>query len=240
MQCGICGGTTLTGRRVLWDKLIDEWQLSPAEVAYVDRQQGDLCDRCGANLRSIALANALRAFLGTTEFLRDAVASPAGKHLAILEINEAGMLTPVLRMLGRNTYGAYPEVDMHALPYADNTFDVVIHSDTLEHVQNPVHALTECRRVLKPCGALCFTVPVIVGRMSRSRAGLPNSYHGDAATNSDDYVVHTEFGADAWTYIFEAGFTEVSIYSVEYPAATAFLARRTSSDPESVLSRGLF
>ena len=225
MQCGICGGTEFTSRRVLWDKLIDEWQLSQAEAAYIDRQQGESCNQCGSNLRSIALANALRAFLGTKAFLREAAASPSGKHLAILEINEAGMLTPVLKTFGRYVYGAYPEVDLHALPYDDNTFDVVIHSDTLEHIVNPVHALIECRRVLNPGGALCFTVPTIVGRMSRNREGLRKSYHGAPATTADDFAVRTEFGADIWTYIFESGFTEVSIHSVEYPAGIAFLAR---------------
>ncbi len=90
---------------------------------------------------------------------------------------------------------------------------------------NPVHALTECRRVLKPDGALCFTVPVIVGRMTRNRAGLPKSCHGASTTTADDFIVQTEFGADAWGYVMEAGFSEVQIHAVEYPAALAFLAR---------------
>jgi hypothetical protein len=80
--------------------------------------------------------------------------------------------------------------------------------------------------VLKVGGALCFTVPVIVGRMSRDRDGLPTSFHGGPATTAGDFAVHTEFGADTWAYICEAGFTEISIYAVEYPAAIAFLARR--------------
>ncbi len=67
---------------------------------------------------------------------------------------------------------------MHAIPYAAGTFDIVVHSDTLEHVENPVHALAECRRVLKPGGALCFTVPIIVGRLTRNRKGLPPELPG--------------------------------------------------------------
>ncbi|HYM35392.1 MAG TPA: methyltransferase domain-containing protein [Steroidobacteraceae bacterium] len=171
------------------------------------------------------MANALRAFLGTSAFLNKAPASPKGKDLSILEINEAGTLSPILKRFGRYVYGAYPDVDIHALPYDSQSFDVVVHSDTLEHVKNPVHALTECRRVLKSDGALCFTVPIVVARMSRNRDGLPKSYHGDSAVMADDFAVQTEFGADAWTYILEAGFTEVAIHSVEYPAAMAFLAR---------------
>jgi SAM-dependent methyltransferase len=225
MQCSICGGTRFSRRRILWDALISEWQLSPAETDYVDRQQGETCDRCGSNLRSMALANALRAFLHTNRLLCELPASPEGQRLTILEINEAGTLTPVLRQFGRYVFGAYPQLDLHAIPYQDRVFDVVIHSDTLEHVTNPIHALSECRRVLKPGGALCFTVPMILGRLSHSRAGLPKSYHGNPGTSSDDLVVQTEFGADAWTYVMEAGFTDVSIHTVGYPAATAFAAR---------------
>ncbi|WP_229632117.1 class I SAM-dependent methyltransferase [Pseudoduganella violaceinigra] len=205
--------------------MIKEWQLSRSEADYIDRQQGETCDQCGANLRSIALANAVRAFLGTAQTLQEALHGPDSRTLSILEINEAGTLTPFLRRFGGYVFGAYPEVDMHAIPYADATFDVVIHSDTLEHVPNFVHALKECRRVLKPGGALCYTVPTIVGRMTRDRSGLQKSFHGNPATASDDLVVQTEFGADAWTYPMLAGFTDVSIHTAAYPAATALMAR---------------
>jgi SAM-dependent methyltransferase len=231
MQCGVCGGEEFREQAVLWDRLIEEWQLSRSEVDYVNRQQGKICIQCGANLRSIALANALRSFLRTPKYLGDARLPDEWQELAILEINEAGTLTPYLRKFQKYSYGAYPEVDMHALPYDDQSFNVVIHSDTLEHLRNPVHALTECRRVLKPDGALCFTVPVIVGRMSRSRDGLSRSFHGNPETPLDDFVVHTEFGADAWTHVFEAGFAEVSLHAVDYPAAVAFLARAVCTKP---------
>ncbi len=61
--------------------------------------------------------------------------------------------------------------------------------------------------------------------MSRSRDGLPKSYHGNAGTTADDFAVQTEFGADAWTYVLQAGFREVSMHAFEYPAGIAFLAR---------------
>jgi SAM-dependent methyltransferase len=224
-SCGICGGTAFSHRRIAWPSLISEWQLSPDEVAYIDRQQGTTCDRCGSNLRSIALANAIRAFLGDQATLQEI--AERGTPASILEINEAGHLDRFLRRFAGHVLAAYPEVDIHRLPYADGSFDLVVHSDTLEHVINPIHALAECRRVLKPGGGLCFTVPVIVRRMSRDRTGLPMSYHGNPATAADDYAVRTEFGADAWTYLMEAGFTSVTIHAFAYPAATAFLASKS-------------
>ena len=225
MECSVCGGRAFTSRAVLWDALAGDWQLSPAERDYIDRQQGTSCDACGANLRSIALANALRACLGTAALLSDVVGMHAYRRLRLLEINEAGSLTPTLRRLPGYRYVAYPEVDMHALPFDDRTFDVVVHSDTLEHVPNPVHALQECRRVLAASGALCFTVPTVVGRMTRSREGLAPSYHGSPETTPDDFIVQTEFGADAWTWPLSAGFSRVEIHAVQFPAATALLAR---------------
>ena len=225
MNCTVCGGNQFRSQAVLWEGLINEWQISPFEVDYIDRQQGKTCTSCGSNLRSIALASALRAHLKTEMVLRDWVLSPAAKNLSLLEINLAGTLTPYLNQVGGYVFGAYPDVDMHAIPYGSDAFDVVVHSDTLEHVENPIHALTECRRVLKRGGALCFTVPLIVGRLTRSRVGLPKSFHGNAETAADDLVVRTEFGSDAWTYIMEAGFADLSIHAIEYPAATAFVAR---------------
>jgi len=226
MQCSVCGGTSFTSHKVLWANLINEWQLSATEVDYINDQQGKKCNQCGSNIRSIALANAIRSHLGTKSFLNEAAKSSLANELSILEINEAGTLTPILKTFKQYTFGAYPEVDMHAMPYRDNLFDIVVHSDTLEHIKNPTHALVECHRVLKPNGALCFTVPIIVGRMSRNREGLAKSFHGNPALLADDFVVHTEFGADVWTYILEAGFEDVSIHSFAYPAGIAFLAKK--------------
>lgn len=45
------------------------------------------------------------------------------------------------------------------LPFADNTFDKVICSEVLEHIPDYVAVLREIRRVLKPKGLLCVSVP---------------------------------------------------------------------------------
>ena len=224
--CSVCGGDTFVSHPVLWDNLVAEWQLSPDERAYVDRQQGTACTRCGANLRSIALSNAILHSAGSSRALTGFAASTSAASLVILEINEAGTLSPILRGLSGHTMAAYPEIDMHALPYPDGNFDLVIHSDTLEHVAQPIRALSECYRVLRAGGSLCFTVPTIIGRLTRSRAGLAKSFHGSAATGSDDYVVHTEFGADMWTFVIAAGFRSVMIHTTSFPDATAMSAQK--------------
>ena len=204
--CSVCGGTTFVERPVLWDKLVGEWQLAPHERSYIDRQQGTCCRSCGANLRSIALADAIRAAFGTGLTLADFVATSEAKRISVLEINQAGSLSPVLRQLTGHISALYPTVDMHAMPYADDAFDLVVHSDTLEHVAHPIRALDECRRVLRPGAALCFTVPTVVERLSRSRTGLPKSYHGSPETSTDDYVVQTGLAPTCGPISFAPGF----------------------------------
>lgn len=51
---------------------------------------------------------------------------------------------------------------------------------------------------------------------------------GNPTETGDDYVVQTEFGADAWTYVMEAGFSELRLFSLDYPAALAMAAYRNS------------
>jgi SAM-dependent methyltransferase len=224
--CSLCGGTSFIDMPVVWDELAAQWELSPDERAYVNRQQGTICKSCGANLRSIALCDAMRNALGTTVTLRQFASSSRAKTLSVLEINEAGMLSPVLSTLPGHVLAEYPRVDIHQMPYSDGQFDFVLHSDTLEHVSDPVRALAECRRVLRPDGWLCYTVPTIVGRMSRGRAGLERSFHGDPRFPTDDYLVHTEFGADMWTVVLRAGFKAVTITSLEFPTALALSAQK--------------
>jgi SAM-dependent methyltransferase len=48
-----------------------------------------------------------------------------------------------------------------SLPFGNNTFDVVICSELLEHVHEPIESLIEIYRVLKPDGVLLATIPFI-------------------------------------------------------------------------------
>ncbi len=48
--------------------------------------------------------------------------------------------------------------DAEALPYTDGSFDAVVSNFGIHHAPNPVAALAEARRVLRPGGRLAFTV----------------------------------------------------------------------------------
>ena len=56
-------------------------------------------------------------------------------------------------------FGGALRGDATRLPFPDNTFDCVVTSEVLEHIQNDVAAIAELHRVLKPGGTLGVTVP---------------------------------------------------------------------------------
>ena len=70
---------------------------------------------------------------------------------------------PVIQKARRNI-GHLPDMmlnnaNIYALPYPDNTFDGVILSEVLEHIEDDVAGLREILRVLKPGGVVAITVP---------------------------------------------------------------------------------
>jgi SAM-dependent methyltransferase len=222
--CPVCGGERFAMANVMFPELSHAWQLSPHEVAYIDRQQGFHCENCKNNLRAMALAAAIAREAGHDGALRE-LCGPSCR-LRVLEINGADRLTETLSACPGHRRVDYPDFDMQELALGSDSFDLVVHSDTLEHVPDPVRGLAECRRVRADGGACLFTVPVIVGRLSRSRSGLPASYHDAPGTTDEAQRVHTEFGADVWQTALAAGFRGCEIFSLEYPAALVLIARK--------------
>jgi SAM-dependent methyltransferase len=224
--CQICGHGGFVHSDVLWPELIRAWDLRPDEVEYINIQQGTRCERCGGNVRSQALARGLLLVVGWAGTLESYVAHTAGANRRVLEVNEAGTLSPWLGRLAGHRLVRYPEVDMASLPFHDGAFDLVVHSDTLEHVREPMGALAECARVLASPGACVFTVPVRIGRQTRSRSGLPASYHGNPDCRDADFLVHTEYGSDVWTDVLRAGFDSCELVDYRFPAGIAVIGRR--------------
>jgi len=79
---------------------------------------------------------------------------------------------------------------------------------------------------VKMGGNCIFTIPIIVDRMSRDRAGLGPSYHGSPDVPAEDQIVFTEFGVDFWKMVLGAGFRFCGLQAFEYPAALAVVASK--------------
>lgn len=219
--CYVCGGNEFISVPVLWQELIEEWALNADEVAYINRQQGTSCKACRNNLRSIAIAKAILAKYDSRLTLQQFFRT-AGSSLRVLSINTAGGLPPTLELLPGYRLVSYPEYDMRQLHTIESGyFDLVLHSDTLEHVPDPVRGLKECRRLLARNGSCIFTIPMIIGRSTAGREGKKPSYHGNPKTDSADWAVQTEYGADCWIHCVQAGFSSVTLHCLEHPSAYA-------------------
>ena len=64
-----------------------------------------------------------------------------------------------IRWCAEKGLGIVDQGTVLAIPHPDATFDLILATDIIEHVDDDVAALAELRRVLKPGGTLLLTVP---------------------------------------------------------------------------------
>ena len=209
-RCAVCGAE---GRLIM-----NGWVLSPE----LRRRYGDalaareslFCEHCGCSLRVRRIAEVLVGLYGrAATTLADLVREDAFRALRVAEINSVGRMHAVLAAHAGLVHVEYPEEDIQALTFEDASFDLVLTSETLEHVPDPHAALRETLRVLRPGGRHVFTVPVDPAvEATRSREGLPAEHHGRGGgpfglvTRKADMLVHTDFGRDLPDVVRAAGF----------------------------------
>jgi SAM-dependent methyltransferase len=138
-------------------------------------------------------------------------------RLRVAEINVIEGIHGELAKLPHHSYSDYVEgaaagslvagarhEDLRRLSYADASFDLVLTSETLEHVPDLRAALSEIRRVLAGGGRHVFTIPLLPGVTHTFARAVEDAdghvrhlvtpiHHpgGDVG-----YPVFTEFGAD--------------------------------------------
>ncbi|MCD4813445.1 methyltransferase domain-containing protein [bacterium] len=232
-QCPVCGHRDFSETKILWPELVSTWELNPDEETFINRQQGFHCTRCHTNLRSMTLAAVINEYFDWHGTLEALPTHPAAAAIQLLEINEAGSLHPFLSRFPHAVFAAYPETDMQQMPYPDNSFDLVIHSDTLEHLMDPVQGLRECRRIVKPGGCMVMTVPVLPSRLTRRRFDMPASYHGNCSDDTNDLIVWSEYGADFFLDMLAAGWHQTTLFTLTGPESIAIVGTKPQRAPEA-------
>ena len=121
---------------------------------------------------------------------------------------------PVIEKARRNV-GHLPNLmlnnaNIYTLPYADNTFDGVILSEILEHIDRDVDGLREVYRVLKPGGVVAITVP---------NANYP--FWWDPINKSLETLFHTHIGNGPLAGIWA---NHVRLYTAEKLRASVLAA----------------
>lgn len=111
--------------------------------------------------------------------------------------------------------------NLECLTFPDNSFDIVITSDVMEHVRLDEPAYLEIRRVLRPGGFYVFTVPHFRNaRESIVRVAVPEpsdpskdlylmekEYHGDINSAEGTALSYRAYGTEIDDKLRELGFT---------------------------------
>ena len=179
-----------------------------------------ICARCLSNSRQRHLARVVINTFGKGENVFSlGNLCPEMKDLKIYEAQTDGSIHSILNGLPGYVCSEYFDdvppgldgpngircEDLQALSFPDNTFDLVITQDVLEHVRKPYHAISEIRRVLKPGGYHIFTVPLNKSRMEsiplvdissgEDRFLVPPAYHKDSIRLKGT-LTYNDFGMD--------------------------------------------
>jgi SAM-dependent methyltransferase len=175
-----------------------------------------VCESCGGAARERALMVAIEEF------------SPNWKNYAIHESSPlirgaSKKLMTAPGYIGSQFYpnhkpgeiiDGFRNEDLTSMTFADNSIDLHVTQDVLEHVFDIDSAFTEIARTLRPGGMHIFTVPLVNGikaTVGRARLNKKGSieylfdpiYHSDPVSEKGALVVW-DWGMDIVSRIFEA------------------------------------
>ena len=122
------------------------------------------CDNCKSIPRERALMKVIENEFPNWRNINVHESSPGNRgHSVTLKKHVASYTESqffVDKPLGELVNGIRNE-NLEDLTFKDETFDLVITSDVMEHIYNPEKAFKEIHRILKPGGAHIFSVPLI-------------------------------------------------------------------------------
>lgn len=191
------------------------------EVVFVARntwfRDHYLCSSCGSIPRERALMLVIDTYFPNWRNLIVHESSPCNRGASKRLAQECFHYVPSQyfpdREPGTNVNGVRCE-NLEALAFDDESIDLHVTQDVLEHIPHPSRAFREIARTLRPGGAHIFTVPLVnKNAPSRVRARIsdngqvfhlePPVYHGNPISDEGSLVT-VDWGFDIGRHIFEA------------------------------------
>jgi 2-polyprenyl-3-methyl-5-hydroxy-6-metoxy-1,4-benzoquinol methylase len=253
-HCVICGheASFRFDNEIITPQLKNAWGITDEMADAFNYRESQICSFCGSSLRVRQLCTAIiqtfsemsgRAYNSFTDLLED----DGFRRLRIAEINACGALHNYLKQHPNLCYSEYvPGIpcgseyngirceDLQELTYPNDYFDIILTSDTLEHVPEPDKAWSEIRRTLKPGGYHIFTIPVVPSQpVTRQRARLSGgrteyltepAYHG-GEWGAEDLLVYTDFAMDVVDALNKLGLSTEVLYYKQGNKDVAFVFR---------------
>jgi SAM-dependent methyltransferase len=214
-----------------------------ADVLHGLRETGT-CSSCGATNRHRQLALVLSAWASEKSSRRcRSLRDVARSGLRVHNTEAAGPIHRELWAMAGYTASEYfgdryrpgelvgdtMHQDLMALSFADESIDVLVSSDVLEHVADPYRAHGEIHRVLRPGGSHVFTIPFLETTFLDDRRAALDShgevvhfaepvYHADPINPVPGALVFTYFSLEMLVRLRQIGF-DTNLYWLHRPRA---------------------
>jgi glycosyltransferase involved in cell wall biosynthesis len=231
--CHCCGCYSL----FFWDnsyadllrRIVPAWDMGEGYVRQMVRRENEFCAQCGSVFRVRAQAKSVLKVFGQqklSSFIAFLSNSPsfcvyeAARYRSFRNEKLKKLKNYVVsefhpgHPFGETVNGVRNE-SLERLTFADESFNLVITSEVLEHVSDLSKSLSEIHRVLRPGGYHVFTIPVnyamsetrqraLVGHNGEISHLLPPAIHGDDIR--DGVLAFRDFGVDVEQIIRDSGF----------------------------------
>src|SRR3989344_1895867 len=199
--------------------LVPKWHLGTDYVDYMIKRENVFCANCKSVSRMPLHAKTilrLFKFRNVNQFVKFLETNPSfiiyeAARYHIFRHEKIKSLKNYIvseyypsRTFGGEIKGVLNE-DLQKLSFKNETFDLIITSEVLEHVAHLSRALNEIRRVLKPSGYHVFTIPIdyslpktqtraVLLKNGRIKHILPPAIHGDDISSGS--LAFRDFGLD--------------------------------------------
>ncbi|WP_137819729.1 class I SAM-dependent methyltransferase [Pseudomonas sp. 2FG] len=189
-----------------------------------------LCSNCGSIPRERALFKVIIDYFPNYRDLCIHESSPGGRGASVKLHKEcrdysASQYYPNVAPGKTHPQSGFRCEDLENLTFPDNSFDLFITQDVMEHIFDPEKAFKEIARVLKPGGAHIFTAPLInKGNKSERWASRTEEgeiiyhhepeYHGNPV-DAKGALVTMHWGYDIAGYISDSAKTPTTIIMID-------------------------
>ena len=187
-----------------------------------------LCAACGSTPRERALMHVIEQYYPDWRELVIHETSPGNRGASVRLAQYCKKYIPSQFFAGQRPGVIYHGMrceNLEALTFDDDSIDLHVSQDVMEHVFNPALAFKEIARTLKPGGAHIFTVP-LVNKLNpsrvRARVNIEGTiehieepvYHGNPIDASGSLVI-MDWGYDIAKFIFDASGLFTSILYID-------------------------